>query len=147
MAEKVYEMSGHYKRATAELLELINKRDVLAATIKTAPLELKSEGRRILAEMDAKIDEAETGLAAEYKAHQLLCQLQEAQDALLDKMMIHTERMFIYNKHKQPPEKFKEFEAHVLSHFTPDELQAFYDRIAVREAAQLDEILARNEKQ
>jgi uncharacterized FlaG/YvyC family protein len=146
MNDKVYEMDDDYKQALAELLEFIKLRDELAASIKTAPLEKRSALQELLTEMDKKIEACEAALAKEYEAHQTACRSQENLDEIMEDMTGRMEMFFIYVKHRLP-DKFEEMKAGLFDGWTPEEIQDFYDRVATREATQLEEIIAENKEQ
>lgn len=142
MPDKVYEMPDEYKQAMKDLLEYINTRDELAATIKFAPPEKIREGRELLAALDKEIEEGEAALAKEYELYQTKCRLEEEQDALYDDLAERMVGIFIHIKYRHP-ENLEEIRAAALNVYTPEEEQAFYDRVAILEAGDLISIIAR----
>lgn len=70
MADKVYEMYDDYYEAEGQLRELIAARDMLVESLKTAHPSRLAEGRRMLAEANAKIKACTAALKAEYDSHQ-----------------------------------------------------------------------------
>ena len=146
MAEKVYEMTKHYRRGTARLLEMIEKRDEFAALVKIVPPEMRAEGHRILADLNCNIDSTEAALVAEYEAFQILCRSQETLDAILGERMIETEKFFIRAKHTMPRDEFKALEAQIARDHAPELVASFYTRVAIREATQLERILGETDE-
>jgi hypothetical protein len=66
---------------------------------------------------------------------------QQKLDELFKQLDAAHERLFIVIKHTQP-ERFEEFEKIAVSDYdTPEQLAAFYERIAVREAEELNALL------
>lgn len=141
MSEKVYPMDESYNKAAADLLELIEARDLLAEALKIARPEDIPEMRKLLADTNAKIEECEAALAAEYEAYQNHRRLEEERDEMLDDMMRRMEMVFIHVKYRHP-EKLEEMKAALFNEWTPEEIEAFYDRVAVLEAGDLISIIA-----
>ncbi len=134
-------MDDDYKRAVADLLELIGARDYLAESLKNAVPEMLSEGRRLLDAANKKIEACEAALEREYEAHQNACRAREELDASLSDIQKSMEASFIYAKHRLPPEQFGKIKAAILDNRTPAEQQEFYDRIAILEATRLEEFI------
>jgi uncharacterized FlaG/YvyC family protein len=143
MEDKVYEMDDNYKQAVADLLEFIKMRDDLAASIKIAAPEKKREQQELLADMDKQIERCEAALAKEYESHQTAARAQEKLDEIMGDVTEKMEMVFIYIKHRLP-DKLEEMKSAIFDGWQPEDIQAFYDRVAIREATQLEEIIAEN---
>ena len=145
MSDKVYEMDDHYNQGVAALLEFIKQRDELAENLKIAPPELIPEGQQLLADMDKRIEDYEAALAREYETYQNKCRAEENVENMNETILERMAMVYIYFKHRIP-EKLEELEAIVLNNNTPEEAQAFYDRVAILEATKLEEIIAEEER-
>jgi uncharacterized protein YigA (DUF484 family) len=143
MKEKVYEMEDDYKERLAALLKAIETRDELAETVKLAPPEMRREGQKILAEMNKTLEDIEALLAHAHEAYQKFRRNEEEVSEMSEQLTEKFEEHFIRAKHCQP-EKFAEMEAKLLKVWTPEVIEDFYDRVAIREATHLEEILAEN---
>jgi DNA-binding transcriptional ArsR family regulator len=145
MTDKVYEMEDDYKESVAELLKAIKSRDELAESIKLLPPENRCEALRILAEMDKDLDAVEAGLADACAAYQKFRRKEEEVSEISEKLGEQMEIGYIRLKHLLP-DKLAEKEASLFHGWTPENIQEFYDRVAIREATQLEKILADNKK-
>lgn len=145
MNDKVYEMEDDYKERVADLLKVIETRDELAESIKIAPPEMRREGQAIVAQMNKDIDAIEAALADAYEAYQKFRRKEEELGEMNDKITVKLEEIFICIKHLAP-ELFAEMEAKVFNGWSPENVQDFYDRVAIREATELEEIIAKNKK-
>lgn len=146
MKDKVYEMRDDYKKAVEDLLGFIKLREELAKTLKTAVPERVRELHELLAEMDKSIDACEAALANQYEAYQTKCRAEEELDEMSAEVEKRVEIVFIYIKHRHP-EKFDELKTAIFANLTPEEIQDFYDRVAIREATELEEIIAENKEE
>lgn len=144
MKDTVYEMSDDYKKAVEDLLGFIELREELAKTLKTALPERVRELHELLAEMDKSIDTCEAALADQYEAYQNKCRAEEELDEMSAEAEKRVEMVFIYFKHRHP-EKFVELKTTLFAKWTDEEIQDFYDRVAIREATELEEIIAENQ--
>lgn len=140
--EKVYPMNDDYNQAMNDLLEFIKLRDEIAESLKIAPPDKVREGQEILAEMDKKIESLELVLAREYESYQNLRRTEEKRDEVFEDMFERMVMVFIHIKYRHP-EKLEEMRAALLNNYTPEEEQAFYDRVAILEADDLIKIIAR----
>lgn len=86
MADRVYEMYDDYYEAQAQLLELIEARELLAASLKTAHPSRLKEGQKLLAAADKKIEACEAALAKEYDAHQATEKAREAYEQKMSEL-------------------------------------------------------------
>jgi DNA mismatch repair ATPase MutS len=145
MNDKVYEMEDDYNERVVELLEFIKLRDKLVESIKIAVPAHKREGQQLLAEMDKQIEECEALLANAYAAYQKFRRKEEEASEMSEKLGEQMEIGYIRLKHLLP-DKLAEREASLFNGWTPDNIQEFYDRVAIREATQLEKILAENKK-
>lgn len=142
MSEKEYEMDDDYNRAAAFLVEQIAERDEYAEMLKLMPPEARPEGLRLLAELDEAIERGEQALAKEYESYQKMRRLEDERDAMFDDLAERMVMIFIHIKYRHP-ENLEEIRAAVLNNYTPEEEQAFYDRVAVLEAGDLISIISR----
>lgn len=145
MNDKVYEMEDDYKQTLADWLKAVELRDEFVETIKLAPPEMRRESQRHLAEMNKYIEETEALLAAAYEAYQKFCRKEEELAEMNERITIKLEEKFICLKHYLP-EKLAEMEAKLFTGWSPEHIEEFYDRVAIREATELKEILAANKK-
>lgn len=146
MADKVYEMYDDYNEAIEKLLAFINLRDLLADSLKDPSPKNRREVQEMVAEMDKQIESTEAKLAKEYEAYQTKCRAEEELEAMSEEATEKVEKYFILVKHRMP-EKLEELKTAIFTDWTPEEIQDFYDRAAIREATQLEEILGANAKQ
>ncbi|HEY0461996.1 MAG TPA: hypothetical protein VGC97_22880 [Pyrinomonadaceae bacterium] len=146
MSEKVYPMDENYNQAMADLLEAIELRDELAVAIKDAPPDRIREAQEILTQMTKKIDEAEAALAVEYETYQNQRRLEEVRDEAFDEMTERMAGVFIHLKYNHP-DKLDEMKAIIFNDMTPEWIDAFYDRVAVLEATDLERIIAEDKGQ
>jgi hypothetical protein len=138
-------MEDDYKERVTDLLKAIETRDELAESIKIAPPEMRREGQAILAEMNKDIDTVEAALADAYEAYQKFRRKEEELGEMNDQITVRLEEIFICIKHLAP-ELFAEMETKVFNGWSPENIQEFYDRVAIREATELEEIIAKNKK-
>jgi len=140
MNEKVYPMYESYDRAAAQLVELIEARDMLAGALKTMHPNRRPKARMMLADANRKIERCEAALAAEYESHQQACRARENLDAVMSDLEKSCEAVFIYIKHRHP-ENLEALKAALFNDWTEEEIEAFHDRIAVFEATRLEEFI------
>lgn len=141
MSDKVYEMEDDYKEALADLLRLMELRERAAALIKFAPPDIIREIRTTVAELDKQIEESEALLASAYESYQKFRRLEEELEVMNEAMGEKMEISFIILKHHLP-DKLAKAESTMFNGWSPEDIQDFYDRVAIREATQLEEILA-----
>ncbi|HEX9961386.1 MAG TPA: hypothetical protein VGB00_10660 [Pyrinomonadaceae bacterium] len=142
MKQKEYPMDEDYNRALKFLTGQIAERDRMLEQMKLLPPEAHPEALRLLDELNKDIERREQALAKEYEAYQNKCRLEEQRDALFDDLAERAVMIFIHIKYRHP-EKLEEVRAAVLKNYTPEEEQAFYDRVAILEAGDLISIIAR----
>lgn len=145
MAEKVYEMDEDYNKAAAQLVELIEARDMLAESIKKTPFILRGQKQLLLREVNQKIEKCEAVLAAEYEAHQKACRAQEHYEKTMDELHDAFDASFIYLKHCHP-DRFENFKDSLYSDWTEEEIIEFEDRIAILEATRLEEFIGKKDE-
>lgn len=143
MAEKVYEMYEDYHQAAAQLVELIEARDMLKEAMKTWHPSRLADGYIILKETNEKIEKCEAALAKEYETYQEACRAREAYDKSLDELAEGVYASYIYLKHRHP-ETFKRVQAAWYEGRTPEEIEELEDRIAILEATRLEEFIGTN---
>ena len=144
MREKIYPMYESYNQAAAQLLELIEARDLLAKALKIAPPGKIRDGRRMLADADKKIEACEKALAAEYEAHQKKCRAEDALAETTAEVLNRMEMIYIYFKHHLPT-KLDEVKAAIFNGWNSEDIEAFYDRVAILEATELEKIIAESD--
>jgi hypothetical protein len=143
---KTYEMPQEYKQNLQKLSELLAEREEYEQLLKDSPPDVRAEALPILREYDAHLDKIEQALATEYDDHQnrqsKIEETEIAKQKAYSRLREHLQRMFIVAKHKFEPELFEKFEKQTLGHLSPEAREEFYDEIAVREAYDLEHILA-----
>jgi hypothetical protein len=144
MSEKVYEMYDDYYQAQAQLLELIEARDYLKESLKTAHPSKLADGYMMLNAANKKIEACEAALANEYETHQKACRSREAYDKSLDELSESVDAAYIYFKHRHP-DRFKAIQAQFYNGRTPEEIEEFEDRIAILEATRLEEFIGKDD--
>jgi hypothetical protein len=142
MKQKEFPMDEDYNRALEFLTEQIAERDEMQKQLKLLPPEARPEALRLLSELNKAIERGEQALAKEYESYQNMRRLEEERDALFDDVAERMAMVFIHIKYRHP-EKLEELKAAALNNYTPEEEQAFYDRVAVLEAGDLISIIAR----
>lgn len=140
MNQKEYEPDEDYKELAESLVEMIKKRDEHAELLKFAAPEDLPEARKLLAEMDQSIEEFEASLAEAYQIYQQFRSADEKVEQSSKLLLNKLEMMFIFCKHVLP-EKFKPLETKMLNSMSPEDREAFLDRIAVREINELNKII------
>ena len=140
MSDKVYEMYDDYFQAEAQLQELIDARDMVRESLKTAHPSRLAEGYVLLDNANKKIEACKAALAAEYEAHQKACRSREAYEKVMGELSEGMEASYIYLKHRHP-ETFKTVQAAWYNNWTPEEIQEFEARIAHLEATRLEEFI------
>lgn len=141
MSDKVYEMDDDYKRAAAFLVEQIAERDKYAENLKLLSPNERSEGLRLLAELDKAIERGEQALANDYEAYQKQRRLEDKRDTAFDKLAEGLAGSYVHVKYRNP-EMLPKMDA-VIAGMPPDEAKAFYERAARLEAGDLIKIIAR----
>jgi hypothetical protein len=141
MKKTEYEMPPEYHESTAKLLELYEMRDEYEKKLRDFPLLMTDEMRRGKFEVDREIDKFENALAEQYEAHQLYKSLEDTQNQLADVMLLRTMEMYINIKHKAP-ELLEGFEKLIHESFSPEDVEAYLDQVAIMETTRLKEILA-----
>jgi hypothetical protein len=142
MNEIEYEMPQDYQDSLAFVMDLIEECDAFRRQIPTLPPWVNvEEARAKLAEMEKAIDKAEELLANEYNAYQAHEKAKADLDETNKEVLIRMQMVYIYYKHRIP-DKLEEIKAAALNGFTPEEIQDFYDGVAILEATQLEEIIA-----
>ena len=144
MNEKVYEMYDDYYHAEAQLQELIEARNLLKESLKTAHPDRFAEMWIMLNGANQKIDQCRAVLKAEYDAHQKTCRAQEKADAAMQGLMEGFYGSLVYMKHRHP-ESFKQAESEITGNMTSLEIKEFYEGIANLEATRLEEFIAEKE--
>lgn len=139
MKYEEYEMPEDYKKHLDQYAEMLKQREEYSKIIPTLPGDKRREAAPLIKNFDNSLNEIEQKLAEEYEGHQKRERnIDEKREALLENM----ERIFIVAKHRFPPEKFKEYEKNLTSKWTDDFKIFFYERIELREAYDLHNILA-----
>ena len=138
--EKEYEMPDEYKRNLARVVEMIEERDEYVRIMPTLPPDVRAEAKPALDELNRAVERAERELAAEYDRFQNEQRCKAELRETFARLEATVERIFIVNKHTRP-HLIEGFKAAVFQDMTGEEIEEFYDRIAVREAAELDELL------
>lgn len=128
-----FEMPAEYQKYLADYLQLTNDRKRFARELKDAPPAVQKHGYPVLQQLDQAIERIEGELAAEHE--RIIAEKKREQD--IEKLFAageeSVEKLFIeIRDHK--PQLFEEFKALVLENMSGEEEQAFYERIAVREA-------------
>lgn len=142
MNQKEYPMDEDYNRALEFLTEQIAERDEMVKQLKFLPPKTRPEALRLLDELNKAIEKGEQALAKEYDAYQNMRRLEEERDALFDDLAERMVMIFIHIKYRHP-ENLEEIRAAALNNYTPEEEQAFYDRVAFLEAGDLISIISR----
>ena len=142
MKQKEYPMDEDYNRALQFLTDQIDERDELLKQIKLLPPEARPEALRLLEQLNNAIERGEQALAKEYDAYQKMRRTEEERDDLFEDLAERMKMVFIHIKYRHP-EKLEEMRAAILKDYTPEEEEAFYDRIAILEAGDLISIIAR----
>jgi hypothetical protein len=144
MSDKVYEMYEDYKNATEALLGYIGLRDLLVKSLKTAPPHQIPETRQLISEFDVAIEKCEAALAKEFESYQTMRRKEDELDEMMDVISERLVMTYIFVKHRMP-EKLDELTAVCLNNYTPEEKQAFHDRVAILEAdkTEFEKIIAR----
>lgn len=138
--KKEYEMPDEYKRNLALLVEMIEERDEYVRIMPTLPPGVRAQAKSALDELNCAVEGAERRLAAEYERFQNEQRSREELRETFGRLQATVERIYIVNKHTKP-HLIEDFEAVVFQDMPNEEIEEFYDRIAIREAAELDEIL------
>jgi hypothetical protein len=141
MSEKIYPMNDHYKEGAARLLKLIEARDLVVKTLKIAPPEMIGTGQKMIADANRKIEEQEAALAQEYETYQVFCREKEKLETFMDGLEVGKEGAYIYIK-RHLPDKLEIVEAVLFFGWNSEEIEAFYDRVAILEAAGPESIIA-----
>jgi hypothetical protein len=142
MNKTEYEMPDEYKKNLAILLEFIESREMYLKEFPNLTSDEQALAKPSLDELDCVIDEIETALAAEYEQFQA----EKHREATLDQLFTEAETLakhqFIIIKHTKP-KLFEQFKKITFQDMSVDEIEDFYDEIAILEATGLDKILGR----
>ena len=141
MKDKVYEMYDDYYKAKAQLQELIDARNQLKESLKTAHPSRFAEGWIMLNDANQKIEKCRAALKGEYDAHQETCRGKEKYEQYKAELQEGTDGAFIYFKHCRP-ESYERVKNELYKDMTPEEIEEFNARIAHLEATRLEEFIA-----
>lgn len=128
-----FEMPEGYRQYLQTLTEMIEERDHYAREIPNLPPDLRAQAQPALAELSRAIENLEQRLADEYERYQAEKRKESEISAHINRGMEAVENLFIHFKNNVP-HRFKEFEKIVIQGMTPEEVEEFYDRVAIREA-------------
>jgi hypothetical protein len=142
MNKTEYEMPDEYKKNLAILLEFIESREMYLKEFPNLTPDEQALAKPSLDELDRVIDEIETALAAEYEQFQAERHREATLDRLFAEADILVKHQFIIIKHTKP-KLFEQFKKITFQDRTADEIEDFYDEIAILEATDLDNILGR----
>jgi hypothetical protein len=142
-----FETDDFFKECEATIEENIKIRDDYAERIKAASPSEQIRMQLRLADLDRKIEKGKESLRkyldacfAEDGRVEIESPDQEKLDAAFAKAEIANERIYLVYKHTQP-HLLEEFTKIATSDMTPEEAEQFFERVARREAEELDEIL------
>jgi nitrate reductase beta subunit len=145
MSDIKYEMPQDYQDSLNVVLDLIEERDAFKKQIPVLPPWVNvEEARSKLAELDDVIEKAENALAAEYNAYQAHKKAEAELNKVNKEALLRMQMMYIYFKYRIP-DKLEDVKAAALNGFTDEEIQEFYDGVAILEATKLEEIIAEAE--
>jgi nitrate reductase beta subunit len=145
MSDIKYEMPQDYQDSLAIVLDLIEERDAFRKKLPVLPPWVNiEEARAKLAELDDVIEKAENVLADEYNAYQAHRKAEADLDEMNKEALLRMQMMYIYFKYRIP-DKLEDVKAAALNGFTDQEIQEFYDGVAILEATKLEEIIAEAE--
>lgn len=142
-----YETDDFFKECEATIEENVKIRDDYAERIKDASPTEQIQMQLRLADLDRKIEKGKESLRkyldacfAEDGRVEIETPDQEKLDAAFAKAKVAHERIYLVYKHTQP-HLLEEFTKIATDHLTPEETEDFFERVARREAEELDEIL------
>jgi hypothetical protein len=142
MSDIKYEMPQDYQDSLAVVMDLIEERDAFKKQIPVLPPWVNvEEARAKLAQFDNVIEKAENALADEYNAYQAHRKAEADLDKINKEVLVKMQMIYIYYKHRIPS-KLEDIKAAALNGFTDEEIQEFYDGVAILEATELEEIIA-----
>jgi hypothetical protein len=95
----------------------------------------------MIADANRKIEEQEAALALEYETYQVFCREKEKLETFMDGLEVGKEGAYIYIK-RHLPDKLEIVEAVLFFGWNSEEIEAFYDRVAILEAAGPESIIA-----
>ena len=134
-------MPIEYQENLQKLAEMIESRDEYERLLPTLPPDVRAEALPHLRDLNSAIENLEQKMADEYERFQAEKRREDKISQLVAKATSAVEKLFIIIKY-QVPHLFEEFKAVATQGLTDDEVQEFYDRIAILEATKLEEILA-----
>jgi hypothetical protein len=146
MQKHDYETDAEYKQQLQDLTQMIEQHAEYSRLLPTLPVEARTEASAVLRQLGNAIENLEQKLAEKYEIIQKhkkieLKYLIKTDDAA-EKVWENMERIFIVAKHKGDKAFFEKFEAQVTGKMASDIKEEFYDRVAVRESYDLQNILA-----
>jgi hypothetical protein len=146
MQKQDHESDDEYKQQLQDLTQLIEQHAEYSRLLPTLPAEARAEAAPILRQLGDAIENLEQKLAEKNEIIQKQKKLElknliKKEDAA-ENLWENMERIFIVAKHKGDKEFFEKFEAQVTGKMTSEAKEEFYDRVAIRESYDLQNILA-----
>jgi hypothetical protein len=146
MQKQNYEMDDEYKQQLQDLTQMIEQHAEYSRILPTLPVKVRAEAAAVLQKLGDAIENLEQKLAEKYEIIQKHKKLElkyliKTDDAA-EKVWENMERIFIVAKHKGDKAFFEKFEAQVTGKMAPEIKEEFYDRVAIRESYDLQNILA-----
>lgn len=145
MQKQDYETDDEYKQQLKDLTQMIEQHAEYSRILPTLPPKDRAEAADVLQKLGDAIETFEQKLADKYeiiknhKKNELESLIKK--DDAAEKVWESMERIFIVAKHKGDKDFFEKFEAQVTGKMAPEIKEEFYDRIAIRESYDLQNIL------